>query len=70
MFIGSTLSRHQADLLATHFDRVVLMLDGDEAVRQGAMSIAHILGVRMSVSTISLRTADNPITCPQENRAS
>jgi DNA primase len=29
--MGSTLSRYQADLLATHFDRVVLMLDGDEA---------------------------------------
>jgi DNA primase len=29
--MGSTLYRYQADLLATHFDRVVLMLDGDEA---------------------------------------
>ena len=52
--MGSTLSRHQADLLAGHFDHVVLMLDGDEAGRVGAVSIAETLGKRMSVSAISL----------------
>jgi DNA primase len=31
--MGSALSRHQADLLATHFDRDLLMLDSDEAGR-------------------------------------
>ena len=34
--MGSTLSRQQGDLLTTHFDRVLLMLDGDEAGRHGA----------------------------------
>lgn len=58
--MGSTLSRRQADLLATHFDRVLLMLDGDEAGRQGAISIAHALGVRMSVSNISLEHGRQP----------
>jgi len=58
--MGSTLSRHQADLLATHFDRVVLMLDGDEAGRHGAMSIAQTLGARMSVSAISLEDGRQP----------
>jgi 5S rRNA maturation endonuclease (ribonuclease M5) len=62
--MGSTLSRHQADMLATHFDRVVLMLDGDEAGRQGAMSIAHILGVRMSVLAISLEDGRQPDQLP------
>ena len=33
--MGSTLSRPQADLLTTHFDRVLLMLDGDQAGRHG-----------------------------------
>ena len=47
--MGSTLSRHQADLFADHFDRVVLMLDGDESGRQGAISIAQTLAVRVSV---------------------
>jgi DNA primase len=58
--MGSTLSRHQADLLVTHFDRVILMLDGDEAGRQGATSIAQALGGRMSVSAISLADRSQP----------
>jgi len=58
--MGSTLSRHQADLLASHFDRVLLMLDGDEAGRHGAMSIAQALGPRMSVSVTSLEDGRQP----------
>jgi DNA primase len=58
--MGSTLSRHQADLLATHFDRVVLMFDGDDAGRQGAMGIAQTLGARMSVTGISLEDGRQP----------
>jgi 5S rRNA maturation endonuclease (ribonuclease M5) len=58
--MGSTLSRYQADLLVSHFDRVVLMLDGDEAGRQGAMTIAQTLGVHMSVSAISLEDGRQP----------
>lgn len=58
--MGSTLSRYQADLLTRHFDRVVLLLDGDEAGRQGAMSIAQTLGVHMSVSAISLEDGRQP----------
>jgi 5S rRNA maturation endonuclease (ribonuclease M5) len=41
--MGSTLSRHQADLLTTHVDQVLLMLDGDDAGRHGAATIAHAL---------------------------
>lgn len=52
--MGSTVSRHQVDLLSAHFDRVVLMLDGDEAGRHGAVAVAHMLGARMSVSAIAL----------------
>jgi len=58
--MGSTLSRYQADLLVSHFDRDVLMLDGDEAGRQGAMTIAQTLVVHMSVSAISLEDGRQP----------
>lgn len=47
-------------LLATHFNSVVLMLDGDEAGRHGAMSIAQTLAARMSVSVISLEDGHQP----------
>jgi len=53
--MGSNISRHQADLLATHFDRVRLMLDGDEAGRQGAASIARTLAPRIPTMLVSLR---------------
>ena len=58
--MGSSLSRYQADLLATHFGRVVLMLDGDDAGRKGAVSIVQTLGVRMSVAAISLKDGRQP----------
>jgi DNA primase len=58
--MGSTISRYQAALLSMHFDRVVLMLDGDEAGRQGARNIAHTLGTRMSVSALSLDDGRQP----------
>jgi len=58
--MGSTLSKHQADLLTMCFDRVVLLLDGDEAGRHGAMSIAQTLGASMSVSAISLEDGRQP----------
>jgi DNA primase len=58
--MGSTVSRHQADLLPAHFDRVVLMLDGDVAGRQGAVQIARTLSIRMSVLSITLDDDQQP----------
>jgi DNA primase len=58
--MGSTLSRCQADLLTGHFDGVLLMLDGDEAGRDGARSAAQALGTLVSVSTISLDDGRQP----------
>ena len=40
------------------------MLDGDDAGRQGTLSIAHILAVRMSVSAISLEDGRQPDQLP------
>ena len=62
--MGSTLSRNQTDLLTSHFDRVVVMLDGDDAGRLGAMNIAQTLGARMSVSAISLGDGRQPDHLP------
>jgi DNA primase len=58
--MGSTTSPHQADLLADTFSCAVLMLDGDQAGRHGAVSIAQMLGIRMAVSAISLEDGRQP----------
>ena len=62
--MGSTLSRYQADLLTTHFDRVVLMLDGDKAGEDGAAAIAGTLAPRSSGATISLKQGTQPDQLP------
>ena len=43
-----------------NFKEGVLMLDGDEAGRKATMSIAQTLGLRMSVSAISLEDGRQP----------
>ena len=58
--MGSTLSPYQADLLRTHFDRVLLMLDGDEAGRLGVATIVRTLASHISVATITLGDAKQP----------
>jgi hypothetical protein len=58
--MGSTLSQRQADLLASHFDQAVLMLDGDKAGRDGAGLIAPMLAQRLRVATISLKEGTQP----------
>jgi DNA primase len=58
--MGSTLSRHQADLLAIHFDRAMLMLDGDEAGRHGATTIAHSLEPRIHLTVVRLGDGVQP----------
>jgi DNA primase len=58
--MGSTLSRSQADLLTTHFDRVLLMLDGDDAGRHGATAITSALAGRIEVVPILLDERTQP----------
>lgn len=58
--MGSSLSRSQGDLLTTHFDRVLLMLDGDEAGRQGTAAITATLAERTSVCPILLDEQTQP----------
>jgi 5S rRNA maturation endonuclease (ribonuclease M5) len=58
--MGSTLSRAQADLLTKHFGRALVMLDGDNAGRQGAAMIADILAARIPNFTIALEDGVQP----------
>jgi len=58
--MGSTLSRRQAELLQHHFRRVLVMLDGDEAGRQGATTIAQTLADQMAVTLVSIKDGSQP----------
>jgi DNA primase len=58
--MGSTISDQQAALLATHFSRAVLMLDGDQAGRHGSGVIADRLHDRMDVAVIHLGEGRQP----------
>ncbi|MGQ0736604.1 MAG: toprim domain-containing protein [Acidobacteriota bacterium] len=58
--MGSTLSRPQTDLLTTHFDRVVVMLDGDDAGRQGTAAITTTLAGSLDVVPILLDEHTQP----------
>jgi hypothetical protein len=64
--MGSALSRHQAELLVNHFDHAVLMLDGDDAGRQGTATIHTALASRIAVTTISLESGTQPDQLPIE----
>jgi hypothetical protein len=48
------------DLLCTHFHRVLLMLDGDDAGRHGSTAIRQTLAGRVPVSVISLDDRRQP----------
>jgi DNA primase len=58
--MGSTLSARQAELLASHFHQVLLMLDGDLAGQQGAEAAAHSLQPKVDVSVIRLSPGVQP----------
>jgi hypothetical protein len=58
--MGSTLSPCQAELLVSHFDRAILLLDGDEAGQHGTAMIGGALATRMPVHTIGLKEGMQP----------
>jgi DNA primase len=58
--MGSTLSDNQEALLTAHFDRVILMLDGDEAGRLASGQIAGRLSCKLVVRTIPLLGDQQP----------
>jgi DNA primase len=52
--MGSSFSQRQLELLLSHFARVTLMLDGDEAGRRAAEAIAQVLRPNASVNKVEL----------------
>jgi len=58
--MGSTLSRHQADLLKQHFERILVMLDDDTAGQQGATAVAEALTPAMTVAMLSTGGGHQP----------
>lgn len=58
--LGSSLSDEQAKLLAAHFDRAILLLDGDEAGQRGTEEAVLKLSPLMFVKSISLPSGQQP----------
>ena len=58
--MGSTLSRRQSDQLVNHFHRVLLMLDDDEAGRQGATMMAQARAPRTAVAVAAMENGRQP----------
>lgn len=58
--LGSWLSDEQSELLAEHFDRVILMFDGDDAGREGMEDAVLKLASLLWVKTISLPDGVQP----------
>jgi DNA primase len=58
--MGSRLSDGQAKLILQHFDRIILMLDGDEAGRAGATAAVAALSPFLAVDTVKLAVGAQP----------
>jgi DNA primase len=58
--MGSSLSETQADLLRKHFDRAVLMLDGDDAGRRATELITKRLTPKLGVQIVTLQPDQQP----------
>ena len=58
--MGSRLSDGQAKLILQHFDRIILMLDGDEAGRAGTTAAVAALSPFLAVDTVKLALGAQP----------
>jgi DNA primase len=58
--MGASLSAPQESTLLERFDRVILLLDGDETGREGSRTIAARLSGRCSLATVELPDGTQP----------
>jgi 5S rRNA maturation endonuclease (ribonuclease M5) len=58
--MGSSLSDEQPTLLQNHFDRAVLMLDGDEAGQRATALISRRLSKEIEVAVVTLERGAQP----------
>ena len=65
--LGSQLTREQEDLLATHFQHVILLLDRDEAGRAATDECLRRLGRRVFVKAHELPDGEQPDTLSRED---
>jgi hypothetical protein len=62
--MGSSLSEAQEELLALHFESVIVMLDADNAGKEASKDCLLRLGRRMAISSISLSEGRQPDQLP------
>jgi DNA primase len=67
--MGCSLSAEQEDQLASHFKRVLIMLDGDQAGRNAAEQIACRLARRMYVRLVTVSEGKQPDQLSEEELA-
>ena len=58
--MGNSLSEAQASILSSEFDHVVLMLDGNEAGREGAEKASNLLKRKLFVRVLDLGDGQQP----------
>jgi DNA primase len=58
--MGSKLSDRQAELIGTYFDRVILMLDADEAGKAATSAAATTLSAILAVQIVELASGTQP----------
>ena len=58
--MGNSLSEAQASILASEFDHVVLMLDGNEAGREGAEKASNLLKRKLFIRVLDLVDGQQP----------
>ena len=64
--MGCSMSAAQENLLANHFNRIIVMLDGDDAGRTGAIEVAGRLARHVLVRTAELSDGKQPDQLPEE----
>jgi DNA primase len=58
--MGSKLSDRQAELIGTHFDQAILMLDADEAGKAGTAAAGTALSPILGVQIVELASGTQP----------
>jgi DNA primase len=67
--LGSSVSKEQEELLARHFQKLILMFDNDEAGRKGIEDCLNTLARRVFVKVASLPEGKQPDTLSQQQLA-
>ena len=65
--LGSALSEEQEELITNYFNRVILLLDGDEAGRAGTDDCLRRLGRKVFVKALTLQEDEQPDKMSRED---